>query len=604
MRTKRLEVFAEQIEVFEGRKTMNIMVEKKLAVVLENIVTLATVVEQPTNDTESNPIIPVVVADKRKRKGDMDNVSVKACKKSITNTDVTLSPVDDEEIDAADREDGEIETSDDESTPAPVVDSSSTECLRKTTATAVATKDHLKCDLANSELEAGEIENEAIDDDDIDNGNTIGDDDNCGGVADAADSDESVDIATVGGSDDTTATVVTAVAARSSTAAVDQSEMDNYEALFVNERRPTLNTREISRDSGRIEYLRHNLDRKKIKLKEVTDDILNHFKNEAIWALNRLKQANAPTPKTTNHIATTANRSLLLPSSKLPVGPIYPGVSEFTRKPQVKSGQSHDNNEHNSNNNIILSPEIEFTNIIHRIESLTGKELTTNRVRGGKCNFNDKTLLCDLQNMLVNKTMNDKLNEMVRKELLLESSLDTDCGGMSRKSILDNPFDVRVLRETVEMVKSLSDMVYQSSELDPITAVNQSFDGLTSHLGGYDQMPSKLSNNNNHSHFENSKMGEKMSKRAEFLGIDQPLPPIFPKPNSNIYFKPRNFSMMPNSVPVIPPFVTPGMIEHQSAFPNYNNHFMYHQYPILFPNSVSTSHVSSEIINSHNRNSM
>lgn len=29
VRTKRLEVFSEQIEIFEGRKTMNIMMEKK-----------------------------------------------------------------------------------------------------------------------------------------------------------------------------------------------------------------------------------------------------------------------------------------------------------------------------------------------------------------------------------------------------------------------------------------------------------------------------------------------------------------------------------------------------------------------------------------------
>lgn len=39
---------------------------------------------------------------------------------------------------------------------------------------------------------------------------------------------------------------------------------------------------------------RHHRDRKKIKLKEVTDDILDHFKQEADWALRQLKQANAP----------------------------------------------------------------------------------------------------------------------------------------------------------------------------------------------------------------------------------------------------------------------------------------------------------------------
>lgn len=236
------------------------------------------------------------------------------------------------------------------------------------------------------------------------------------------------------------------------------------------------------------------------------------------------------------------------------------------------------------------SPETEFSNILAKIESLTGKELTANRTRAGKCNSNDAALLCEVQNMLVNKPLpHDALNDIVRRELLLVT-VPSGANGhhqslTTRKSILDNPIDARVLSETVEMVKSLSDLVYQPLDACELVDSPSAADPmLASHVLPFDQSPATRATPPIDC---GPTMSDKLAKQAQFLGIDQPPPPTFPKlvHSSNIYFKPQNFNLLStNALPVIPPFVTPGMIEHQSAFANYNSHFLY-QYPILFPNS-------------------
>ena len=117
-----------------------------------------------------------------------------------------------DENDEDDKEDGEIETSDDECQPDPLsVNIGSTSTSIK----------ECKPD-SDTELEAGEIENEASENDD--------------------DSDESLELAGLTCSDDLDKTVI------------NKSEFANYEPLYTNER-PPLNSRDISRESCRIEFL-------------------------------------------------------------------------------------------------------------------------------------------------------------------------------------------------------------------------------------------------------------------------------------------------------------------------------------------------------------
>lgn len=160
---------------------------------------------------ELDPIVPGPLSDNRKRKGDIDDGN---CKKSrLSEGEDAVSAVSaDADIDEGDREDGEIETSDDECVPdggtvvkvaaAPKIDVTPTP------------------DASVWELEAGEIENETVDNDD--------------------DSDASLG---AGNTDEL-----------AKATQLDKSEFENYEPLYVHER-PPLNTRDIARDSCRIEFL-------------------------------------------------------------------------------------------------------------------------------------------------------------------------------------------------------------------------------------------------------------------------------------------------------------------------------------------------------------